>query len=97
MYEEDFEMVCCTRCGVPLADPDELFCASCRAVLSREKPREHTIKHDEQPQFSTNKRKREHQQRERNCRMSINEIIKLGEQHGLSYGQTVARMKDGRL
>lgn len=96
MYEE-FEMVCCTRCGVPLADPDELFCASCRAVLSREKPREHTIKHDEQPQFTSNKKKREHQKRELSCRMSINEICKIAAEHGISYGAAVAKMKDGKL
>ena len=94
---DDFDVVCCTRCGVPLANPEELFCAFCREVLSREKPREHTIKHDEQPRFATNSKKRERKERERTCRMSINEICKIAAEHGLSYGQTVARLKDGRI
>ena len=85
----------CARCGAPMKDPQSLLCGSCRAVLRAE--RQHVIRHNEQPALGTPKKKRERKRKAEEKQLSVNEILKLAQLHGISYGVAVARLKEGKL
>ena len=86
----------CARCGAPMKDPQSLLCGSCRAVLRSER-QQHVIRHNEQPALGTPKKKRERKKRAQEKQLSVNEILRLAELNGISYGVAVARLKEGKL
>lgn len=85
----------CARCGCEMRDKGSLLCGTCRAVLRSE--RQHVIRHNEQPQLGTPKKKREHKRKAEKKQLSVNEILRLAELNGISYGVAVARLKEGKL
>lgn len=94
----------CTRCGVVLHDPDALLCDKCRDILAREQnqpkgyhKRTHIVKHIEQPGLESRGKKKKHTANAALSEMSINDILKIAEREHLSYGVTVARLRDGKI
>ena len=86
----------CARCGCEMRDKGSLLCGACRAVLRSER-QQHVIRHNEQPALGTPKKKRERKARAEAKQLNVNEVLKLAELNGISYGVAVARLKEGKL
>jgi hypothetical protein len=79
-----------------MRDKGSLLCGACRAVLRSER-QQHVIRHNEQPQLGTPKKRRERKAKAEAKQLSVNEILRLAELNGISYGVAVARLKEGKL
>ena len=55
--------------------------------------KEHIICHNEQPLLGTSKKIRKYKERAKRVEDSINEILKIAAEKGLSYGQAVAEFE----
>lgn len=58
---------------------------------------EHTVKHGYHKRWDTPKDIRKRKKKAEAKQYTINQILKLAAEHGLSYGVAVARLEDGRL
>ena len=91
----------CARCGIELTDPDAMLCDSCRKVLAHSEHvfegRQHVVKHNDQPDLGSVKKRRKHRKSAEETQISINEILKIAEERNISYGKAVALLKGGKL
>ena len=87
--------LCCDRCGdIFEGEENELLCENCRA----EKPRLKKGKHlNEISDEQLSRKMAEYRRRAAASACGINDILRLAELNGISYGQAVARQKEGKL
>lgn len=96
---EEKKTLCCDRCGLIFeGEEDEHFCEVCRLMMEvKASPREHITKHMEQPDLDTAAKKKEHRKRAMTSEAKIRAVVKLGDKNGLSYGKTMAAIREGKL
>lgn len=58
---------------------------------------EHTIKHGYHKRWDKPEDIKRHKKKAADKQYTINQILKIAAENGLSYGVTVARLRDGRL
>lgn len=92
----------CERCGLLFSTPErQAFCPKCCDILEdkerlrRYREQQHIIRHNEQPQLEGYHKRKAHKQRAELSQKSIAEINKLARAAGMSYGQYVAKIKNG--
>lgn len=61
------------------------------------KPRTHEPRHGFYCDFGSLERRKAHKKRARKSEKNIGDIVKLAQLNGMSYGQAVARLKEGKL
>lgn len=87
--------LCCDRCGeIFEGEENELLCENCRAEQPRLKKGKHLNEiSDEQ----LSQRQAEYRKRAIASACGINDILRLAELNGISYGKMIAKLKDGKL
>ena len=58
--------------------------------------KEHIICHNEQPLLGTSKKIRKYKERAKRVEDSINEILKIASDDGISYGKAVEKLNGGK-
>ena len=101
----------CERCGIEFQSNSCVckYCPTCRVKVKREQSKmwkrekrnesfaKPAVRHIEQPKLETHEKKKKHQANAALSEMSINDILKIAVKEHLNYGETVARLRDGRL
>ena len=86
--------LCCERCGAIFeGTADAELCEKCRTELPRLKKGKHLNEiSDEQ----LSRRMAEYRRRAAASACGINDILRLAELNGVSYGKMIAKLKDGK-
>lgn len=97
--DEEKRPLCCDRCGLIFEGTEgEHFCEGCRQLIELKiSPEGHSTKHMEQHDLDSSAKRREYKKRAMTSEAKIRAIVKLGDLNGLSYGKTMAALREGKI